>query len=142
LFWRTVGRLILIPIAFLLGAGVAAAIVVSLGLEHVTRAMHGAEPGEETIVRGFDLVQQLGALTSGLSIIPALAVVLIGEVGRIRSWLYYMIGGGLALACVPFLARISHNEALVMPPATVWQVLATAGFAGGLVYWLIAGRSA
>jgi hypothetical protein len=24
----------------------------------------------------------------------------------------------------------------------VWQVLATAGFAGGFVYWLVAGRNA
>jgi hypothetical protein len=24
----------------------------------------------------------------------------------------------------------------------VWQVLATAGFAGGFVYWLLAGRTA
>jgi hypothetical protein len=140
--WRTVGRLILIPIAFALAACAAFGVVVSLGLEHVTRAMHSAEPGEETIVRGFDLVQQLGALTSGLSILPALLLVIIGEVGRIRSWLYYMLGGGAALASAPFLARLGQNEAMVMPASTVWQVLATAGFAGGLVYWLVAGRNA
>jgi hypothetical protein len=29
-----------------------------------------------------------------------------------------------------------------VPPAALWQVLATAGFAGGIVYWLIAGRTA
>lgn len=142
MFWRTVGRLILIPIAFVLAACAAAAVVVSVGLEHVTRAMHGAEPGEETITRGFDLLQQVSVLTSGLTIVPALAVIIIGEVGRVRSWLYYMLGGGLALACVPFLARLGQSEAFVVPPATVWQLLATAGFAGGLVYWLIAGRSA
>lgn len=142
MFWRTVGRLILIPIAFVLAACVAAAIVVSLGLEHFTQAMHSTEPGAETITRTFDIVQQLGALTSGLSIIPALAVIIIGEVGRIRSWMYYMIGGGVSLACVPFLTRLSQNEAMVMPTSTVWQVLATAGFAAGLVYWLLAGRNA
>lgn len=142
MFWKTVGRLVLIPIAFILAALTAAAIVVSLGLEHFTQAIHGADAGEETVVRTFDFMQQVSALTSGLSIIPALAVVIIGEVGRIRSWLYYMFGGGVALACVPFLARLSQNEALVMPASTVWQVLATAGFAAGTVYWLIAGRNA
>lgn len=142
MFWRTVGRLILIPIAFVLAACVAGGIVVSLGLEHFTQAMHGSAPGEEAVVRTFDIVQQLAALTSGLSIIPALAVIIIGEVGRIRSWLYYMIGGGIALASAPFLANLSAQEALVIPASTVWQVLATAGFAGGLMYWLVAGRTA
>lgn len=142
MFWRTVGRLILIPIAFILAACAAAAVVVSLGLEHFTQAMHGSGPGEETLSRTFDIIQQVGALTSGLSIVPALAVIVIGEVGRIRSWLYYMFGGGLSLACVPFLARMGQAEAIAMPASTVWQVLATAGFAGGVVYWLIAGRNA
>jgi len=31
---------------------------------------------------------------------------------------------------------------MAMPASTVWQVLATAGFAGGTVYWLIAGGNA
>lgn len=142
MFWRTVGRLILIPIAFVLAACAAAAIVVSLGLEHFTQAMHSAQPGEETVIRTFDIFQQMAALTSGLSVIPALAVIIVGEVGRIRSWLFYMIGGGVSLACVPLLAQLGQSQAMTMPPATVWQVLATAGFAAGLVYWLIAGRTA
>lgn len=142
MFWRTVGRLILIPIAFLLAAATAAAIVVTLGLEHFTQSLHGTEPGEETLTRTFDIIQQIGALTSGLSVIPALAVIIIGEVGRIRSWLYYLIGGGVSLACVPFLVRFSQSEAMAMPASTVWQVLATAGFAAGTVYWLLAGRNA
>lgn len=142
MLWRTVGRLILIPIAFLLAAATAGAIVVSLGLEHFTQSMHGAEPGAETLTRTFDIIQQVGALTSGLSIIPALAVIIIGEVGRIRAWLYYMVGGGVALACVPFLSRLGQNDAITMPSSTVWQVLATAGFAAGTIYWLVAGRNA
>jgi hypothetical protein len=141
-FWRTVGRLILVPIAFLLAALVAAAIVATLGLEHVTRALHGNQSGEDTVASMFDLAQQVSVLASGLSILPALAVVVIGEVARIRSWLYYVVGGGLALACVPLLTRLSQSEALVVPPTTVWQVLATAGFAGGFIYWLLAGRNA
>jgi hypothetical protein len=142
LFWRTIGRLILIPIAFVLAALTAGAIVVTLGLEHFTQAMHGSAPGEEAVVRTFDIMQQLAALTSGLSIIPALTVIIVGEVGRIRSWLYYMLGGGVALASAPFLANLTANEALVVPASTVWQVLATAGFAGGVMYWLVAGRNA
>ena len=69
-------------------------------------------------------------------------MVIVGEVARIRSWLYYMIGGGLALAAIPLLARINSSGVGTLSDATVWQVFATAGFAGGLVYWIIAGRNA
>ena len=37
-----------------------------------------------------------------------------------------------------FFVRLSVLE---LSPV-VWQVLATAGFAGGFVYWLLAGRTA
>jgi hypothetical protein len=68
--------------------------------------------------------------------------VIVGEVARIRLWLYYVIGGGLALAAIPLLARINASGVGTLSEATVWQVFATAGFAGGLVYWIIAGRNA
>lgn len=143
MFWRTLGRLILLPIAFLISVAVAGAILLSLGLEHITHALHGrSEDGTEVARTMVDLLWQGSLLISGLSILPALAVVIVGEVARIRSWLYYMIGGGLALASVPLLARVDRIEQISSVPAIVWQVFATAGFAGGLVYWLIAGRRA
>lgn len=143
MFWRTLGRLILLPIAFLISVAVAGAILLSLGLEHITHALHGrSEDGTEVARTMVDLLWQGSLLMSGLSILPALAVVIVGEVARIRSWLYYMIGGGLALASVPLLARVDRIEQISSVPAIVWQVFATAGFAGGLVYWLIAGRRA
>jgi hypothetical protein len=74
--------------------------------------------------------------------VPAILVVIVGEVARVRSALYYVAAGGAALAIVPFLTRLEQPAtALALAPA-VWQVLATAGFAGGFVYWLIAGRNA
>jgi hypothetical protein len=66
----------------------------------------------------------------------------VGEVGRIRSSLYYVIGGGVALATVPLMARLGQPLTVLDLSPVVWQVLATAGFAGGFVYWLIAGRNA
>ncbi len=142
MFWRTLGRLILIPIAFVLAAFASGAVVVTLGLEHVTRAMTGMEPGFDeagTIVSAFF---QGIALVSGLTILPALAVVIVGEVARIRNWLYYVVGGGISLAIVPLLAGLGSGGTIEMPQAIVWQVLATAGFCGGFVYWALAGRNA
>ena len=50
--------------------------------------------------------------------------------------------GGAALVAVPLIARLNDKAPFVMPGATVWYVFATAGFVGGLVYWMVAGRSA
>jgi hypothetical protein len=69
-------------------------------------------------------------------------MVVIGEVARIRSIAYYVVGGGIALAAIPLLARYGQGGTIASPDAIVWQVFATAGFAAGFVYWLIAGRNA
>jgi hypothetical protein len=136
---RAIGRLIVVPLAFLIAAAAAGFVLFTLGLEKITHALHGTEIDANTVDYAFDM----GTLIlSGLTIIPALAVVIVGEVARIRSWLYYMIGGGLALAALPLLGRINDASVAAMPDAAVWQVLATAGFVGGLTYWLIAGRNA
>ena len=77
------------------------------------------------------------------TLLPALLLVIVGEVARIRSAFYYVVGGGVALAVVPLLTRIGQPDARVLELSpVVWQVLATAGFAGGFVYWLLAGRNA
>lgn len=139
---RTIGRLILVPLAFLIAAGVAVFVLVTLGLEKITHAMHGRDDGAEIAQSTFDLLFQGSLIASGATIVPALAVVIIGEVARIRSWLYYMIGGGLSLAAIPLLANLNTAGPATLPAAIVWQVFATAGFFGGLAYWLIAGRNA
>ena len=142
MFWRTVGRLILVPIALLIAAVVSSFVAFTLGLERVTGALHEQGQGDDSFMAMFDLVNQGLLLSSGLTIIPALLIVIVGEVSRIRSGLYYIVGGGAALAAVPLLARLGEAGDFVMPSAVVWQVFATAGFVGGFAYWLIAGRTA
>jgi hypothetical protein len=140
MFWKTVGRLILIPVAFVLAAAASLAVALSLGLEKITHAMHGKTELESVEAFG-SLVFAGWDLLAGLSILPALAVVIVGEVARIKSWLYYVLGGGAALAVMPLLANMGQSAAEI-PPSALWQVLTTAGFAGGFVYWLVAGRNA
>ena len=91
--------------------------------------------------RRAEVTWQGSLIASGATIIPALLLVIVGEVARIRSWLYYMIGGGVALAIIPLLVRIDPGTMTYSLPA-LWHVFATAGFAGGLTYWLLAGRNA
>lgn len=140
--WRTIGRLILVPLAVLAAGLVAALVAITLGLERFTQAVHGTG-GDTLDVRALvDLVLEGRLLASGATLLPALAVVIIGEVARIRSSVYYIVGGGASLAAMPLIARLGEASGLVLPATTVWQVLATAGFAGGFIYWLLAGRRA
>jgi hypothetical protein len=139
---RAIGRLIVVPLGFLLGAAAALFILFQLGLEKVTHAMHGRSFDSADITVVFDLAKQGFALASVATIVPALMLVIIGEVARIRSSVYYILGGGAALAALPLLAIAGSLPGDLSPLGTIWQVFATAGFAGGFVYWLIAGRNA
>ena len=102
MFWSTVGRLIVVPIAFVISAVVTFFVLFSLGMERVTQALHmqAMNDGDPTIAF-FGLFRQGIILTSGLTILPAIAIIVLGEIARIRSFLYYVVGGGAALAAIP-----------------------------------------
>ncbi len=143
MFWRTAGRiLIVIPFAMLIALATVMFIIVTLGLERVTAFLHAAPIQADDPEQLFAIMDQSLMLIASLTLIPALLVVVIGEIARIRSWIYYVASGGLALAAIPLLARYGQSGTITSPEALVWQVFATAGFAGGFVYWLIAGRNA
>lgn len=138
-------RLLWLPFALLFAALAAIAVIATLGQERLVQwlAQNRGGAGRDEIA-DLILVLRLGwelvpALASGFTVLPVIALVAIGEVARIRSALYYVAGGGAALAVIPLLARFGSEAGA---PLVLWQVMATAGFAGGLVYWLLAGRSA
>ncbi len=141
MIWQTIGRLILVPMAALLAIAATLLVLVTLGLERLTHATHGQSLDPDTLGTAFDWVTTGLQWASGLTLVPALAVIVIGEVAHIRSWLYYVLGGGAAVACIPLLTAMNGNIGGAIALPAVWQVLATAGFAGGFVYWLIAGRN-
>ncbi len=143
----TLGRLVWVPIAFVMSAVGTAFFLVMIAKERIFEAMSGRGPESISLMAMFDLLMQGRMLLSGLTVIPAVLVVIVGEVARIRSSLYYIVGGGLALAAVPLLARYGQaapgaSLQSLIPPTLVWQVFATAGFLGGWVYWFLAGRKA
>jgi hypothetical protein len=139
---RTVGRLIWVPVAFLLSALVSLFVIVSLGQERIVQATAGRRPDQTTIDAAFELFGIILQFFSGYTLLSAILLVLIGEVVRLRGALYYVIGGGATLAAVPLLTRLHQPAGALGVAEVVWQVLATAGFAGGFVYWLLAGRKA
>jgi hypothetical protein len=139
---RAVGRILWLPFAFLLAAGITVFVIVSLGQERIIQAATGRGPDEATIGAGFDLARLAWSLLSVQTLLPALLLVIVGEVARIRSAMFYVIGGGAALAVVPLLSRLNQPLTVLDLSPAVWQVLATAGFAGGFAYWVLAGRNA
>ena len=142
MFWRALGRIILVPLGFILASLAAMIILFTLGMERVTQSVHKREIDADSITAMFDLAQQTIMLFSTFTVVPAILLVIIGEVARIRSSLYYILGGGAVLAAWPFLSRLGTISQDPSQLGVVWQVFATAGFAGGFVYWLIAGRRA
>jgi hypothetical protein len=140
--FRALGRVILLPIAFLVAAVSALFVIISLGQERIVQALTGMRSDEPPIDAAFNLFTLAVQLVSVQTLLPALLLVIIGEVARIRGAFYYIIGGGAALAIVPLLTRIGQPSGILELSPVVWQVLATAGFAGGFVYWVLAGRKA
>lgn len=140
---RFLGRIILVPLGFLIGAAVALCVLLSLGLERITHVLSGRPLETEGIDVFVSIVHGFLGLAGAATIIPAVLVVVVGEVARIRSILYYVLGGGLALAALPLMAAGGRFGSDGLTGLTSnWPVFATAGFAGGLAYWLLAGRRA
>jgi hypothetical protein len=139
---RALGRVILLPIAFVLAALVTLFVVFSLGQERVVQAISSRQTDEVPVDALVDVVGFVLRFASLHTLVPALLLVIVGEAGRIRSAIYYVVGGGVALAIVPLLTRMGQPATALELSPVVWQVLATAGFAGGFVYWLLAGRTA
>src|SRR6185369_3484819 len=114
--FRALGRVIMLPIAFLLAILAALFVIISLGQEHVVQAMTGMR-GEDlpidTALRLFGLAVQL---VSVQTLLPAI----IGEVARIRGAFYSVVGGGVALAVVPLLTRISQPAGILELSPVVW----------------------
>lgn len=144
---RTIGRLIWVFISFVLASLIATFVLVTLGLERFVQDVQDVrveQVGEGELGWVFDYGQQaifIGGLASALTIVPGLLVIVIGEVASIRSAIYYVLAGGAALVAVPLMASVMAGGEFALPSTTLFQVFATAGFAGGLAYWVLAGRS-
>ena len=139
---RALGRILLLPIAFVLASLASLFVILTLGHERIIQGIAARRPDEATIDAMFDLLRLGLSFASAQSLLPALLVVIGGEVARVRSVLYYVVGGGAALVAVPLLSRLSQPIGTLDVSTSAFQVLAVGGFAGGFVYWLLAGRNA
>lgn len=136
------GRIIVI-IFGLLVAIIVAGIALAIGIVLPEWATMDSDPIERVIFffAAFFATSYIGAV----AIFPAALVIVILEAARMRSFLYYGIGGALVALASYYGSDISvqlENTTDVTPVGNTLQLAAAAGILGGLAYWLIAGRNA
>ena len=155
---RALGRLILGALALMLaipaGAGV---LVVVLFLDPAANAWltHGALIGLDTALGDlaaglppegfFLLVAGLAKALFALLVAPPVLVAVAGGVLGQRGIPWYGGGCGLVTAALPWLARGAVRPGaagIVAAEARLTLILFVVGACAGLVYWLVAGRSA
>ncbi|KJC43980.1 hypothetical protein UP09_16695 [Bradyrhizobium sp. LTSP885] len=136
-----IGRLFVIAFAFLLACFFAGIIVVGAVL-YPEISNFGDAPIDQS---GIDIVLGFGFIfISGFALLPALIVVLITEAFFIRSVLAYAVGGAIVgaacyLGLIPFDPNTMHFDGIVRRHM---EIMTGAGIVAGLVYWLVAGRTA
>src|SRR5271154_1997212 len=136
-----IGRLFVIAFAFLAACLVAGMIIVGAVMfpEFSDLGSGPIDQGAIDIIIGFGFI-----FISGFALLPALIVALIPEAFYIRSALAYAVGGAVVgLACylglVPFDPQTLRFEGIVRRHL---EIMTGAGIVAGVVYWMIAGRTA
>ena len=136
-----IGRLFVILFGFLAACLAAGMIVVGAVLypEFSDLATGPIDQSAINIVLGFGFI-----FLSGFALLPALIVVLITEAFYVRSALAYAVGGAIVgaacyLGLSPFDPATMHFEGIVRRHL---EIMTGAGIVAGLVYWMVAGRSA
>jgi hypothetical protein len=143
---NTIFRILWVAVAFCLAAFLALAVLFTLGSIWVGGELRAAAPHDPILSHGgatvFGVALFAGTVTPALTAVPALLAVVVGEVLRLRSWIYYVLAGGASLIAVPLLAGGMPDVSASVPASEYMTIFATAGFAGGFTYWLLAGARA
>jgi len=142
----TILRGIWVVVALALSAFAALAVLFALGAMWVGDELRAAAPHDPLLHHGaapvFGMILFAGAVAPALTFLPGLVAVVVGEVLKVRSWMYYVPAGGAALAAIPLLVGASDSDPQAVASSQYMAIFLTAGFAGGFVYWLLAGRNA
>ena len=135
-----ISRLFVVVIGYLL-ACIAASIVLTVGT--LTPHWDQMVPEGMPAVAIWAVFGGGAAFIGGTAMLPALLLIALTEGFAWRSIvLYGVLGGVLALALtygIDFAGYVRGPDSML---AHEREVLAASGIAGGLVYWLFAGRKA
>jgi hypothetical protein len=142
---RTIFRMLWVVAALFVAALAALGVLFAVGAMWVGDELRAAAPHDPVLRQGapiFGMVLFAGTVSPALNALPALIAVVAGEVLRIRSWMYYVLAGGASLAAIPVLAAPETAQLPGILASHYLTIFAAAGFAGGFVYWLLAGARA
>ena len=144
---RVLWRTIVVVVAFCAAALVALAVLFVLGSMWVGEELRAAAPPHDPFFARegatvFGIVLFTATVTPALTAFPAVLAAIAGEVLRLRSWVYYVLAGGASVVAIPLLAGASAGGTFEGLHGAYMTIFATAGFAGGFTYWLLAGARA
>ena len=136
------GRIIVIVFALII-AMMIAGIALAIGIVVPDKSWLDADPIERVL---FFTVSFFATSFIGASaFVPALLLIVVAEVMRLRSLLYYAAAGAVVGLTSYFGSNVElrlENTTDVAPVFHPLQLAAAAGIVGGLAYWLLAGRNA
>jgi len=135
-----IARLLMVILAYVL-ACIAAAIVLTLGT--LAPQWNQIAPQGMPSVALWSVIAVGTAVIGVVALLPSFLVIAIAEGFAWRSVvLYGALGGVLALALTYGIDFARYLGGPDLAAAHRQEVLAASGIAGGLVYWLFAGRKA
>ncbi|MTH99276.1 translation initiation factor IF-3 [Roseibium sp. RKSG952] len=119
-------------------AFVCAAIAASLFLAWGFFQPQSAGQGTMAVAATFGSSLVTSSIIGSIAFLPAFVAITLAEIFGWRSILYYLSVAGL----IGFVAWNSDGAAVLTAARPGTTVALSAGFIGGFVYWLIAGRRA
>lgn len=140
---RMLGALARIVLGFIVACLIAGVATVAFVVTPADLANLPADLRAQRL-SGAGELSLLAATHSAIFALPfALIAIAIAEWQAIRSWIYYVIAG-IAIALggfgAEYLSEVGGQPSIVNDYAA--RAFLTAGFFGGLAYWLVAGRKA
>jgi len=136
------GRIIVIAFALIV-ASMVAGIALAVGIVAPEWPWFDSDPVER--VKFFMVSFFATSFIGATAFVPAVLLVVVAEVMRLRSLLYYAAAGAVVGLASYFGSNVElrlENTTDVAPAFHPLQLAAAAGIVGGLAYWLLAGRNA
>jgi H+/Cl- antiporter ClcA len=136
------GRIVVISVALIL-AMLVAGIVLTIGIIAPDWPWLDSDPVERVIF--FTVSFFATSFVGASAFVPAVLLIVVAEVARLRSLLYYAAAGAVVGLTSYYGSNVEvrlENTTDVAPVLHPLQLAAAAGIVGGLAYWLLAGRTA
>jgi hypothetical protein len=151
--WIRRALIVLFALAVAIATGVAVLPILAL-FDPVTReagfmlaefaalVVAGFEPDGDYAVESTDLAAFVWTALMAVGVVPVVFSALLGEIARVRSFLWYPIATGAIAACMPWLLRGAlHTGKMTMASPEELRfafVFFFSGLVSGAVYWLLA----